>query len=181
MNGFERIAGRTAALMIAAVVTLGVGCTSQDIASSATIGAGSRVALMPIVNYSQAPQAGEAAESMVTSLWLSETGRPLLVYARPQGSELPPIDDGERFEAARGWLAGQDVDYYLTGSVQEWRYKTGLDGEPAVGLTLRLHDADGRLVWSAQGSRSGWDRESLASTAQKLLREQIRALDRSRE
>lgn len=180
MTFYKRIAGRTIALVLAAAA-LGVGCTSQDIASSGAIGPGSRVALMPIVNYSQSPQAGEAAESMVTSLWLSETGRPLLVYERPQESGLPPIDDRERFEAARGWLAGQDVDYYLTGSVQEWRYKTGLDGEPAVGLTLRLHDTEGRLVWSAQGSRSGWDRESLTSTAQKLLREQIRALDRANE
>lgn len=180
MNGFDTIIGRAATLVLIAAALL-AGCTSQDIASRGAIEPGSRVALMPIVNYSQAPQAGEAAESMVTSLWLSETGRSLLVYERPPGSELPPIDDGERFERARDWLATQDVDYYLTGSVQEWRYKTGLDGEPAVGVTLRLHDTDGRLVWSAQGSRAGWDRESLASTAQKLLREQIRALDRAGE
>ena len=165
-----------AVILLLTVIALGAGCTRQDIRHSVSIDRNTRVALMPITNYSQTPQAGEQAESIVTSLWVTERGRPLVTYPTAQMSELPPINDQVRFENARGWLAQQDVSYYLTGTVQEWRYKSGLDGEPAVSVTLRLYRPDGTLVWSAQSSRAGWDRESVGMTAQKLLRKQIRAL-----
>ncbi|MEI8642045.1 hypothetical protein P4S68_16985 [Pseudoalteromonas sp. Hal099] len=36
------------------------------------------------------------------------------------------------------WLSTQQTDYVLSGSIEEWRYKAGLDGEPVVALTLSL-------------------------------------------
>ena len=36
------------------------------------------------------------------------------------------------------WLNTQQADYVLSGSIEEWRYKAGLDGEPVVALTLLL-------------------------------------------
>jgi hypothetical protein len=58
------------------------------------------------------------------------------------------------------------------GSVEEWRYKVGVDGEPAVGLTLAITDLDsGAVVYSASGGKSGWSREALSAVAQKLMRE----------
>ena len=60
----------------------------------------------------------------------------------------------------------------LVGAVDEWRYKVGVDGEPAVGLALQVLDLQsGNVVWSAVGARSGWSRESLAGVAQKLVRD----------
>jgi hypothetical protein len=67
------------------------------------------------------------------------------------------------------------VIYALTGAVDEWRYKVGIDGEPAVGLTLQiinLTDGD-RVVWSAAGSKSGWSREALSAVAQKLIKDML--------
>ena len=58
----------------------------------------------------------------------------------------------------------------MSGSVEEWQYKNGLDGEPAVGLSLRVLDArTGQVLWSNSGARAGWSRESLAGSAQKVL------------
>ncbi|MCM0290554.1 hypothetical protein FCG81_18730, partial [Pseudomonas aeruginosa] len=57
---------------------------------------------------------------------------------------------------------------------QEWQYKNGLDGEPAVGVSLQvLEPASGRVLWSTSGARAGWSRESLAGAAQKVLRELV--------
>ena len=54
--------------------------------------------------------------------------------------------------------------------MEEWRYKTGVDGEPVVGLTLELIDVQsGQVVWSATGARSGWSRSSLSSVATSLI------------
>ena len=70
------------------------------------------------------------------------------------------------------WLQQQGGDYLVTGSVEEWRYKSGLDGEPAVGLSLKITSlSDNRIVWSGSASRSGWPRESLSGTAQKVIQQ----------
>jgi len=58
----------------------------------------------------------------------------------------------------------------LTGAVEEWRYKVGVDGEPVAGLTFELIDvASGQVVWSATGTRSGWSRSSLSNVATTLI------------
>ena len=63
-----------------------------------------------------------------------------------------------------------DPCYVLSGAVEEWRYKTGVDGEPVAGVTLELIDtAPGRVVWSATGTRTGWSRSSLSGVASTLI------------
>jgi hypothetical protein len=60
----------------------------------------------------------------------------------------------------------------MTGAVDEWRYKVGVDGEPAVGLVLQVIDlGTGNVVWTATGARSGWSREALSAVGQKLMRD----------
>jgi hypothetical protein len=69
------------------------------------------------------------------------------------------------------WARGAGVRYALTGSVDEWRYKVGVDGEPAAGVTLQLVDvASGDVLWAAAGGATGWSREALSAVAQKLMR-----------
>ena len=54
--------------------------------------------------------------------------------------------------------------------MEEWRYKVGIDGEPAVGVTLKVVDlSSGRTVWSASGAKSGWSRQALSAVAQTVL------------
>jgi hypothetical protein len=63
------------------------------------------------------------------------------------------------------------VRYALTGTVEEWRYKVGVDGEPAAGVTLQIIDvATGEMLWSGSGGKSGWSREALSAVAHKLIR-----------
>ena len=65
----------------------------------------------------------------------------------------------------------------VAGSVEEWQYKNGLDGEPAVGISLRvIEPATGRVLWSKSGARAGWSRESLAGSAQKVLNKLVGGL-----
>jgi hypothetical protein len=73
-------------------------------------------------------------------------------------------------EEAQKWAQEQGIRFAVVGSVEEWRYKVGIDGEPAVGATLKVLDlADGRVVWSASGAKSGWSRQALSAVAQTLL------------
>lgn len=48
----------------------------------------------------------------------------------------------------------------------------GVDGEPAVGLSVSIIDLEsGAVVYAASGGKSGWSREALSAVAQKLARE----------
>jgi hypothetical protein len=91
---------------------------------------------------------------------------------------LPEIDEYRRYQQALTWARDQHFIYALTGSVEEWGYKRGIEGEPAVALSLRVVKvATGEVLWSATGARSGWGRESVSGTALKLLNELLSTLE----
>ena len=76
------------------------------------------------------------------------------------------------FDEADKWARTQGARYAVYGAVDEWRYKVGIDGEPAVGVALHIIDLQSNaVVWSGVGGKSGWSRESLSGVAQKLIRE----------
>ena len=61
--------------------------------------------------------------------------------------------------------------------MDEWRYKVGIDGEPAIGVTLKVIDlTDGRVVWTASGAKSGWSRQALSAVAQGVLKDMLSGL-----
>lgn len=135
-----------------------------------------RWALLPVVNYSQAPQAGQRAEQILQSV-LNQRGIKVHMYPHTQSSSMPLLDDKKRLDDMWQWARKQGFDYVITGSIEEWQYKNGLDGEPAVGISLQVIDpASGQTVWSNSGARSGWSRESLAGSAQKVLRKLVAKL-----
>ena len=79
--------------------------------------------------------------------------------------------DRKQFDAALAWAKGAGARYAVAGAVDEWRYKVGIDGEPAVGVGLQVIDlASGEVLWSGAGGRTGWSREALSAVAQKLIR-----------
>jgi len=128
-------------------------------------------ALLPIINHTQTPQAGLRAEAILETLVRSRGITKLQKYPSALNSEslFEPVERSAVDEALK-WARGEQAVYALTGTVDEWRYKVGVDGEPAVGITLQLIDLQsGKVVWSATGSKTGWSREALSAVAQKLI------------
>jgi polysaccharide biosynthesis protein PelC len=73
---------------------------------------------------------------------------------------------------AEKWARIQGARFAVYGAVDEWRYKVGIDGEPAVGVALHIIDLQSNnVVWTGVGGKSGWSREALSAVAQKLIRE----------
>jgi hypothetical protein len=125
--------------------------------------------MLPLVNYSQAPQAGERAEQILYTL-LAKKGLSATPYPAAGNQDMPLLDDTERLQQALQWARQRGAIYAISGSVDEWQYKSGLDGEPAVGITLRvIEPSSGRILWSASAARAGWSRESLAGAGQRVL------------
>lgn len=159
---------RCLTLGLAAAIALG-GCATSTHNPSPVLPRNASWGVLPMVNYSQTPQAGERSEQILLSV-LTRDGLQPQVYPIAADANLALLDDSERLAQALQWARTQKLDYVITGSVEEWRYKNGLDGEPAVGLSVRvLQASNGKVLWSNSGARAGWSRESLAGSTQKVL------------
>lgn len=155
------------------------GCTTVAVQPGPPLDSGVQWVLMPIANYSESPQAGKRMEAILATLLRVRGVRHLALSPPPETTgSIPVLDEQERYEHSLRWARGQDLRYGITGSIQEWRYKSGVEREPAVGLSLRVLDiATGEVLWSASGARSGWGREPISGTAQKLLSEILAAIE----
>ncbi len=166
-----RIISTPSAFALLLACALLVGCAVNKAERKIEFASQASWALLPIINFSQTPQAGERAERIAETLLRSKGLKKLRHYPPQEDPNgLPILDEHKRFNTALAWAQANNMRYGVTGSIEEWRYKSGLDGEPAVGASLQVIDIDsGDVLWSASGSRAGWSRASLSGTAHKVL------------
>jgi hypothetical protein len=149
------------------------GCTTTNNSGMGpAIDGGAKWVLLPIINHTDVPQAGLRAEAITEGLLRSGGVNNLTRYpaALNQDTLFEPAER-KVFDEANKWARSQGAQYAIYGAVDEWRYKVGIDGEPAVGVALHIMDMQsGSVVWSGVGGKSGWSRESLSGVAQKLIR-----------
>ncbi len=160
-------------LLLAISALLISACSTVDVAPRANLDRNARWAILPFVNHTETPQAGSRAVAIVEAI-LRTRGFNELEHAPQAAVEtlFEATDAQATSDKSLAWARGSGARYALTGTVSEWRYKVGVDGEPAVGLTLSVFDlTSGKIVWSATGGRSGWSREALSAVAQKLARD----------
>ncbi len=148
------------------------GCVVIEHSMQPSIEAHASWVLLPIVNHTATPQAGRRAEAITEALLYSQGVGQLRRYpSQLQDESFLLGSDNKLYEAALKWAKEQGARYAMTGTVDEWRYKVGIDGEPAVGMTLRLLDLQSdQVVWSAVGGQTGWSREAVSAVAQKLIK-----------
>lgn len=169
------------ALALATVAALAgaTGCAVIDRSPrSAALEAGAKWAILPVANHTETAQAGQRAEAMLEPL-LRQRGVATVLRAPGTGSVDALLEGTDRKaqQDSTRWAAEQGVRYAVSGAVDEWRYKVGVDGEPAVGLVLQVTDLQSNaVVWSATGGKSGWSREALSAVAQKLMRDMLAEL-----
>ena len=145
------------------------GCSRVQIATENDIPQESfsrKIVVYALENYTDTPQAGMRAANIAEGVLLA---RGFHVENRIDGVSLDmPLD--EKIEDAKK----SNSSYIFIGGVSEWRYKTGIDGEPAVSLQFKLIDVDTKkVVWSATGSDNDWGNASIGTTAQSLIESMI--------
>lgn len=156
-------------LLLTMTMTL-FSCSNYQIPDSPTFNTENKWAIMPMTNNANTPMAAEKAEQLVATQ-LYAKGINAIKYPATNNNDLRSVlDSSVKQQNAQAWLENQPVDYVITGSIEEWNYKSGLDGEPAVGLTLEIKSAkSGQVYWRASGSRVGWGRESITGTGQVVI------------
>ena len=148
--------------------TIGVVNTS----SPAPVYLNSKIAVIPFSNYTETPLAGERAMSITAAILETRGISNLVVYQSQDGNNvlLPGMSQTKSRLALLQWARSTGARYAMTGSVNEWTYKVGLDGEPVVGLSIQLIDLSSkRIVWTAVGGVSGGSRIAVSTVAQKLI------------
>ncbi len=163
-------------LLIGGLFLLLSACTTVDLGQSPGIDRQATWVVVPFANYTETPLAGNRAETVADAL-LRASGMRVLRYPLVAHRDAL-FDSGERKhqDEALAWGKQKGARYALAGAVDEWRYKVGVDGEPAVGVTLQIIDlTTGETLWSGAGGKSGWSREALSAVAQQLINDLLKA------
>lgn len=118
------------------------------------------ISLFPLKNYTDTPRAGMRASNIIEGVLLTKG---YIVINHLQETDLS-------MKEMKKIAKKDDAKYFLYGGVSEWRYKTGIDGEPAVSLKCVLYKTKNmKVVWSATASDSDWGNASIGTTAQELI------------
>lgn len=148
-------------------------CSSVIVADRPEIEKNARWMLLPFMNHTETPQAGLRAEAIAENALRVGASVDMTRYPSTTATEtLFENTDRKQFDDAMDKASKGNYKYALAGSVEEWRYKVGVDGEPAVGITIQVIDvASKKVIWTASGGKTGWSRESLTGVAQDLINE----------
>jgi len=145
-------------------IILFAGCSTTALVSTQkslpAVEKNKNISLFELNNYTDTPRAGMRAANIVEGVLLTKGFHVSTHFKQNlytlQEAQKQAIEDGSV--------------YFLIGGVSEWRYKTGIDGEPAVSIQLTLYSTkNSHVIWSATGANNDWGNASIGSTAQILI------------
>jgi hypothetical protein len=160
------------ALLISALL---IGCSTTNITTKHItdhkINKASKWAILPIANYSESPFAGEKIENILESILRIDGINNLSKYPKlEKPGEIPILDNQLRFQRGLEWAKENKYKYSIHGSIEEWRYKSGVERKPAVGITLHIQDIEtGKIYWTGTAAATGSGRDSVSGVAKRLL------------
>lgn len=163
-------------MLLLSLALLITGCTTINQSARKPVPFDQEWALLPFLNNTETPYAAERAEAVATALLYTRGVQSLSSYpsSGKEDEQLLPDRGTKRRQDALEWAKKKGIRYALAGTVTEWRYKVGLDGEPVAGVTLQLLDLqDGSVLWSGSGSKSGWSRDAVSAVAQQVMEKLI--------
>lgn len=68
------------------------------------------------------------------------------------------------------WAKKTGFRYAMTGTINEWHYKTGGDKEPVVGVSLKILDlSSNQVLWQGNAARTGWGYANLSAVANSVI------------
>lgn len=159
-------------VLIAVMLMIAVaGCTHVRSSKGVNLSGEGTWLVLPLVNRTATPQAGLRASAIVEAVLYRRGVAQVEVYPETDsaGVLFEASSSASRNKMAQ-WVGTQNARYVVSGVVHEWRYKTGVDGEPAAGVMLEIRELpSGKVVYSGTASRAGWARDSLSEIGQKVI------------
>ncbi|HIP58733.1 MAG TPA: hypothetical protein EYH00_05460 [Archaeoglobus profundus] len=122
--------------------------------------------VIPFENYSDTPLAGYRIASIIEGV-LRAKGYRVINKVWSYKDTDPTKEEIEKIFKK----ASSQSDRVIYGTVNEFRYKVGIDNEPVVSITIYIYDTKKEyVIKSATVSATGSADESLGMIAQKLVR-----------
>jgi hypothetical protein len=152
------------------------GCTTLSQSARHAVPFDQDWVVLPFINNTETPYAAERAESVAASLLYTRGVQRVLTYSETAQEDEHFLQDRglKRLLAAKEWARKSGISHALVGTVTEWRYKVGMDGEPVVGITLQVLDLkNDTVVWSGSAGKSGWSRDAVSAVAQQVMEKLI--------
>lgn len=158
-------------IVAVALVLLISACSTVTTTRSVNLDASANWILLPIDNLSTTPLAGEKAAALIETQLRASGVRQLQTYQNDSAVSLKTLLDSQaEFTKAAVYARSNGFRYAITGTVNDWGYKTGPDKEPTVGLNLKiLQFPGGEVIWQATGARTGWSYASPSSLGDKVI------------
>ena len=166
-------------LVVAGLLVLN-GCSTLHQSGREPAPLGETWVVVPFVNNTETPFAAERAEAITTSLLYARGVKRVLTVPQEISADADVLPDRglKRNQQGLEWAKKNSIRFAVVGTVTEWRYKVGLDGEPVAGMTLQLLDlSNGRVLWSGSSGKSGWSREAVSAVAQQVLEKLIATIE----
>lgn len=166
--GFKKIMGLSGLVLGMSLIQA---CSTLHTTPTTNLDKKAQWVLLPSINNTETPQAGARLDSITASLLRVHGVSSVTSYNATANSDAVfELADRRNQENALTWAKKSGAKYAVAGSVDEWRYKVGLDGEPAAGITLNVIDLEsGQVVWSGTAAKTGWSREAVSAVAQKVV------------
>ena len=124
------------------------------------------ITVLPFQNNTNTPLAGQRAKNIALNILRAKN-----YYV----DSLSLKDDYITRDDIKKIANKIKTKYYLFGSVNEWRYKTGIEAQPTVAISFSVIKKDtNRVIYSAVGAKNGGGDDSTSLLAQKLFWELIR-------
>ena len=149
------------------------GCSSMINKKNIELPLDKKYAIASFWNYTETPMAGLRAASIVESVLAKNS---IALSSLVSGSdEMESIKSKQAFLKSKKAEAKRlGAEYLIMGNVQEWRYKTGIDGEPVVSFSLLVIDLKtDKVVFNGVGAKSAWGHKSIGVVAQEIAQELI--------
>jgi hypothetical protein len=165
-------------LFMALMLLSSTACSTLTSTAGITVDAAQGLALLPINNLSETPQADAQAQILVETQLRARGVQRLGTYEQAQHVSLRALlDPARQLSDGMQWATQSGYRYGLTGTVNEWHYKAGADKEPVVGMNLKLLDLfSGEVLWQANAARTGWGYASLPAVADALIAELLQGI-----
>ncbi len=123
--------------------------------------------VVPFRNYTQTPNAGYRIASILNGILRSKNYK-ISNYLLLLGNN--GVNNKKNIVKTLNRAKNKGIRYVISGDVNEFRYKTGIEGEPAVSITVFVYNSDSKkIIWSSTGSATGWSNQSITTVAQNLL------------
>ena len=130
-----------------------------------------KYAISSFWNYTETPMAGLRAATIVEGVLAQKNITALSLIGG--GDEMGLSTTKKSFLIKKMKEAkAVGADYLIVGNVQEWRYKTGIDGEPVVSYSIKVINLqENATVFNGVGAKSAWGHKSIGMVAQEIAKD----------